>query len=137
MPGLACKIWKQGSKYGFGNETYRHGRYRRKNTGEFDVSATRIQWKASRTRIRPKSIKKSLNFILLTRAILGIWQALVDRLRAAPDGDGTESFRAAARAVVMAEVYGPQRCTPPPGLGLEKIGKWLVWTIWWCICKLL
>jgi len=19
----------------------------------------------------------------------------------------------------------------PPGLGLEKVGKWLVWTIWW------
>ena len=32
---------------------------------------------------------------------------------------------------------GPQRYTPPPGLGLEKIKKWLVWTIWWCICKLL
>jgi len=26
---------------------------------------------------------------------------------------------------------GPQRYTPPPGLGLEKIGEWLVWTIWW------
>jgi len=34
-------------------------------------------------------------------------------------------------------ILGPQRYTPPPGLGLEKIGKWLVWTIWWCICKLL
>jgi len=32
---------------------------------------------------------------------------------------------------------GPQRYTPPPGLGLEKIGEWLVWTIWWCIYKLL
>jgi len=32
---------------------------------------------------------------------------------------------------------GSQRYTPPPGWGLEKIGKWLVWTIWWCICKLL
>jgi len=30
-------------------------------------------------------------------------------------------------------VLGPQRYTPPPGLGPEKIGKWLVWTIWWCI----
>ena len=27
--------------------------------------------------------------------------------------------------------------TPPPGLGLEKIRKWLVYTISWCICKLL
>jgi len=33
--------------------------------------------------------------------------------------------------------YGPQRCTPPPGLGLEKIRKWLVGTIWWCIYKLM
>jgi len=36
---------------------------------------------------------------------------------------------------------GPQRYTPPPGLGLEKIGKWLFGgfgsTIWCCICKLL
>ena len=30
---------------------------------------------------------------------------------------------------------GPQRYTPPPGLGLEKNWKWLVWTIWWCINK--
>jgi len=32
-------------------------------------------------------------------------------------------------------ILGPQRYTPPPALGLEKIGKWLVWMIWWCICK--
>jgi len=34
-------------------------------------------------------------------------------------------------------LLGTQRYTPPLGLGLEKIGKWLVWTIWWCIYKLL
>jgi len=26
--------------------------------------------------------------------------------------------------------------TPPPDLGLEKIRKWLVYTISWCLCKL-
>jgi len=33
---------------------------------------------------------------------------------------------------------GPQKYTPLPGLGLEKIGRWLVWTIWWCAncCKI-
>jgi len=36
-------------------------------------------------------------------------------------------------------LLGRQRYTPPPGWGPEKIGKWLVWTIWWCnanCCKI-
>jgi len=53
-----------------GHEIDRHGRYRCRNTGKFDVSVTRIQWKMSWTRIRPKVMGESLNFILLTRAIL-------------------------------------------------------------------
>ena len=56
-----------GFQYGFGHETDRQGCYRRK----FDVSATRIQWKTSRTRIRPNIITRmKINFILLARAIL-------------------------------------------------------------------
>ena len=42
------------TKYAVGHQTDRHGRYRRKNTGKFDVSATRTQWKTSRNRILPK-----------------------------------------------------------------------------------
>ena len=41
--------------YAFGHETNRQGHYTRNNkSGNFDVSATRIQWKTSRTTIRPK-----------------------------------------------------------------------------------
>ena len=46
-------LFRQGSKFGFGREPDSQGRYRRKNTGYFNVSAARIQWKTSRTRIRP------------------------------------------------------------------------------------
>jgi len=38
-------------KYAFGHETDRQGRYGPQNSCKFDVSATRIQWKTSRTRI--------------------------------------------------------------------------------------
>ena len=38
---------------------------------QIHISATRIQWKMSRTRIRAKSGEHSSNFISLTRAILG------------------------------------------------------------------
>ena len=34
------------------------GTFRQKNAGKFDVSPTRIQWKTSQTRIRPKVNKK-------------------------------------------------------------------------------
>jgi len=34
------------------------------------------------------------------------------------------------------KVWGHHIHTLPPGLGLEKIRKWLVYTISWCICKL-
>ena len=43
-------------KDAFGHEADRQGRYRRKNTDKFD-SATRIQRKTSRTRIRPTKIE--------------------------------------------------------------------------------
>ena len=58
-------------KYEFGRGTDRHGRYRRKNTGKFDVSASRIQWKTSRTRIWQRIMEKCWKLILLTRATLG------------------------------------------------------------------
>jgi len=45
-------------KYGFGHEADRQKCYGRKNTGKFGVSANRIQWTMSRTKIRPKSSKK-------------------------------------------------------------------------------
>ena len=44
--------------------------------------------------------------------------------------------RASTQCGQYHRLLGPQRYTPPPCWGLEKIGKWLVWTIWWCICKL-
>jgi len=60
------------SKYEFGCENHRQGRYRRNNTCKFGVSANRIQWKTSRTSTRPTNQKNSFNFIWLTRAILGL-----------------------------------------------------------------
>jgi len=50
-----AKIWIR-------HETDRQKCYGRKNTGRFGVSAIRIQWTTSRTRIRPKSKKKKLKF---------------------------------------------------------------------------
>jgi len=47
------------------------------------------------------------------------------------------SFVFCEGSVGVDQLLGPQRYTPPPGLGLENIGKWLVWTTWWCIWKLL
>ena len=51
---LSLFLFDKVSKYAFGQETDRQGRYRCKNTDKFIVSATQIQWKTSRTRIRPK-----------------------------------------------------------------------------------
>jgi len=59
-------------KYGFGHETDRQKCYGPKNTGKFGVSAIRIQWTTPRTKIRPKSRKKNLNFIWPTRARPGL-----------------------------------------------------------------
>jgi len=47
-------------KSGFGHETDRQKCYGCKNTGEFGVSAIRIQWTTPRTKIRPKSLKQKL-----------------------------------------------------------------------------
>ena len=58
-------------------------------------------------------------------------QGFVWRLRCHPLPGGR------GRCPAYAYELGPQSYTPPPGWGLEKIGKWLVWTIWWCIYKLL
>jgi len=64
-----CYVFSRpSSKDGFGHKTDRHGCYRRKNTSKFDVSATRMQWKTSWTRIRPKIRGNNSNFCLLTRA---------------------------------------------------------------------
>jgi len=63
-PGLACTyfftFFGRIPKYGFGHETDSQKCYGRKNTGKFGVSAIRNQWTTSRTRIRPKSMKKKL-----------------------------------------------------------------------------
>jgi len=56
----------------FGCQTERQGRYSFKNTCKFDVLATRIQWKTSRTKIRPTSRKNKIYCVLLTRTILGM-----------------------------------------------------------------
>jgi len=45
-------------KSGFGHEADCQTCYGRKNTGKFGVSAIRIQWTTSRTKLRPKSSKK-------------------------------------------------------------------------------
>jgi len=50
-------------KYGFGHEADGQKCFGRENTGEFGVSAIRIQCTTPRTRIRPKFKKKiKLNF---------------------------------------------------------------------------
>jgi len=64
-PGLACTYFftfcfGRTPKSGFWHETDRQKCYGRKNTGKFGVSANRIQWTTSRTKIRPKSSKKKL-----------------------------------------------------------------------------
>jgi len=73
-PGLACTYFScfflPDSKIWVRHEIDRQKCYGSRNTGEFGNSANRIQWTMSRTRIRPKS-RKSENFILPTRAILG------------------------------------------------------------------
>ena len=63
-------------KYGFGHETDLQKCYGHKNTGKFGISAIRIQWTTSRTKIRPKS-RKNLNFILPTRARPGGGKQLI------------------------------------------------------------
>ena len=67
-------LFGQVPKYGFGRETDRQGRYRRKNTGQFDVSATRIQWKTSRTEIRPKVLNERVRTLFcLPEQFWEIW----------------------------------------------------------------
>jgi len=65
LSNLFCKV----PKYEFGHGTCRHGPCRHKNSGKFDVSATRIQWKSFRTRIR-STISKSnyIKFCLLEQS---------------------------------------------------------------------
>jgi len=64
-------VFGQVPTYGFGDETDRHGHYKRKNTCNLHVSATRIQCKKFRPRIRPKIRNESLNLTILIPAILG------------------------------------------------------------------
>jgi len=55
-PGLACMFFPTRiPKYGFGHKTDRQKCYGLKNKGSFGVSAIRLQWTTSRTRIRQKS----------------------------------------------------------------------------------
>jgi len=60
--------------YEFGRKIDRRERYICNNTGDFDVSATRIRCNMSPTRSRPTIKGNSLNF-LLARAILGSSQS--------------------------------------------------------------
>jgi len=65
-------------EYEFGDETECQGRYRSKNTGNSDVSANRIQWKTSRTRIRSKTLQTKSNLYVAYPKILGnnCWSAI-------------------------------------------------------------
>ena len=53
-------VFRPDSRIWIRHETDRHKCYGCKNTGNFGVSANRIQWPTSRTRIRPKSKKNKV-----------------------------------------------------------------------------
>jgi len=82
LPGLACTyfftFFGRIPKYGFGHETDRQKSYGRKNTGEFGVSAIRIQWTTSRTKILPKSRNEEVNFFFAYPNNPGILLILLD-----------------------------------------------------------
>jgi len=61
------------------------------------------------------------------------WQVLPVALPVA----GPASYRVGCQPKYARTVVGTPKIYTTTGFGLRKIGKWLVWTIWWCICKLL